>query len=110
MIVDKFLEKKEVSSRQLQCLGAAALTLASKLTYDSCPSSIRKTERITKPIVLSDLSLRTFSAHDVGVMENEVLQCCEYSVLFVTSFDFILCDLVAIQANSKLTFLSLVLI
>ncbi len=42
MIADKYLEKKEVSLRQLQCLGATVLMLASKLTYDSCPSSIRK--------------------------------------------------------------------
>ncbi|KAK8809063.1 hypothetical protein WA171_001189 [Blastocystis sp. BT1] len=100
MIADKYLEKKEVSLRQLQCLGATVLMLASKLTYDSCPSSI----------LLSDLSLRTFSSKEVGLLENEVLSCLEYDILFVTSFDFILFDLVSIQADSKLTFLSLYLL
>lgn len=61
-------------------------------------------------VVLSDLSLRTFSSKDVGLMENEVLSCLDYDILFVTSFDFILFDLVSIQADSKLTFLSLVLV
>ena len=42
-------------------------------------------------------------------MEGEVLDCLNFNVLFVTSFDFILCDLVSLQADSKLTFLSLVL-
>lgn len=39
-----------------------------------------------------------------------MLSCLEYDILFVTSFDFILFDLVSIQADSKLTFLSLVIV
>ena len=39
-----------------------------------------------------------------------MLSSLGYDILFVSSFDFILFDLVSLQADSKLTFLSLVLV
>lgn len=59
-------------------------------------------------VVLSDLSLRTFSSSDVRAMELNILIALDYSIWRVTPFDFLLFALAALEATPPLVFCSFV--
>ncbi|KAK8822412.1 hypothetical protein WA577_005575, partial [Blastocystis sp. JDR] len=96
-IVDNFLASTDFPPNQLQCLGSAALLLASKLCTDSSLSAR----------TLSDLSLHAFSPAEVTKLEGDVLAALNFSLHFVTPFDFLLHALAQPAVTPEEFFLSL---
>ncbi|KAK8827374.1 hypothetical protein WA538_003337, partial [Blastocystis sp. DL] len=97
LLVDKFLETRELPRDRLQCLGAAALLLAAKFCDDTHPSLE----------TLSSLSLRCFSVQQLVDMEMELFREFHFNVRFVTAFDFLLAKLAAISVTPLVLFRAL---
>ena len=78
MIVDIYLSKNTISRDKFQLLGVTALFIAFKLN-ENCQPSVSK---------FISLTADSYSKAEVISMENNILKCLDYNLIFPTSIDF----------------------
>jgi cyclin B len=95
-LIDRYLERKEVTVPKLQLVGVTALLIASKYE-EICPPVLRKL------VYICD---RAYTRQEIIEMEESILKTLEYRITIPSAHCFLLRYLMAAHADKKIVQLS----